>query len=302
MILVSEGPQLSKNAKRNYEEEEDADDAEIVTTNAALAQNFERMDELIGKPVLEMKTLKRLRQIFSIPTNAFTENSRRYVCLIHGKSGLDVCHPPHVVVSASRNFAIYSENYFIVPKTQLGIVSPSGDKNFLKALALFLSSEFTFYHQFFRSTQMGLKRPVATLKALRQLPVPIMALKKGELEQWSNLHEKLAKCPPRKLNPKYSEAEQKGLFAEENEEIEQLLQQLNDLTAQALGLDERERVLIHDFVRVRFSLDDGQQGYEAVRLPTDHELHTYARRLKEELDSFIAQDADRLHRVSVVRG
>jgi hypothetical protein len=301
LVLVSEGPQLCMNAKRDYERETGEREEELATAEEATDLNFERKDDLFGQPVLDMNKLKRLRHVFSAPRSALTKNSRRYVCLIHGKSGLDVCHPPHIAVSASRNFAFYSDDYFIIPKTQLGIISPSEDKSFLKALALFLSSDFTFYHQFFRSTQMGLKRPVATLKALRRLPVPILNATRSELADWENLHAKLAGCSPRPLHPKTSKENQKSLFSEEHEDLKPLLQQLDNLSAQALGLDERERALIRDFVRVRFVLDDGQLGFEAVREPTDDELWTYGRRLKEDLDNFLDEAAGRLHHVTVVR-
>ena len=52
-------------------------------------------------------------------------------------------------------------------------MSPTGDEDFLKALSLYLSSDFAFYHQFLTSTQFGVKRDRATLNALRAFPVAI---------------------------------------------------------------------------------------------------------------------------------
>ncbi|HEX3716513.1 MAG TPA: N-6 DNA methylase [Verrucomicrobiae bacterium] len=302
LLSISEGPQLSTNAKRNYEgqENEEDDTDEIVSLEEAAAKNYQRMDELVGKPVLNVNMLKRLRHIFAIPKNALEKNARRYVCLIHGKGGLNVCEPPHVILGASRNFAIYSDAYIIVPKTQLGITSPSCDKIFLKALALFLSSEFAFYHQFFRSPQMGLKRPVATLNALRQLPIPLGKLPREELAEWSKLHAELSKCEPSLLRPQASVNVQKEMFEDGQNQIEPLLKQANDLVYHALGLDERERALVRDFVQVRFALDDGQQGIEAVRAVKETELRSYCLRLKQELDDFVGDDSDRMHRVTVV--
>jgi hypothetical protein len=302
LLFISEGPQLSKKAVRTNEEQEDeeGDADEIVSFEAAAAKNFVRMDELVGKAVLNVNLLKRLRHIFAVPKNALEKNARRYVCLIHGKGGLTVCKPPHVILGASRNFAIYSDAYIIVPKTQLGITSHSNDKVFLKALALFLSSDFAFYHQFFRSPQMGLKRPVATLNALRQLPIPLAQLSREELEKWTDLHAKLAKCAPSPLRLKANDSAQGEMFENGHDEIEPLLKQLNDLTYRALGLDDRERALVRDFVQVRFVLDDGQQGFEAMRAVKEPELRAYCRRLKQELDDFVGDGSDRLHRVTVV--
>jgi hypothetical protein len=203
-------------------------------------------------------------------------------------------------VSAARNFAVFSDRFIIVPARQIGIISPSGDAMFLKALALFMSSDFMFYHQFIRATQLGVQRAVATLDALRQLPVPLALLSRADLKEWADLHGKLVKFPPRPLYRENVEVGQTIFLTEESEPIAPLLRQLNKLTAQVLGLDDRERALVHDLVRVRFALNDGKRGPEAMNPPTVPELRTYAQRLKTELDDFVNGDGDRLHRVTVV--
>jgi replication fork clamp-binding protein CrfC len=112
----------------------------------------------------------------------------------------------------------------------------------------------------------------------------------------------LAKCPPRPLHLQKKESGQgKFDFNEKSEnKSKPLVDELNDLTAQVLGLDSRERALVHDLVRVRFQLNDGKRGHEAMRPPENSELRDYARRLKQELDDFVGDDSDRLHRVTVV--
>lgn len=305
VINVSQGPELRKYPKRVTADEnaEDLDESEVTDEEAA-EQKFERMDDLVGKPQLNVNTLKRLRDVFTIPKNALTINQRRWVCLIHGKSGLEVCEPPHVLVSAARNFAIYSDRYVLLPSRQIGVISPSKDKGFLKALALFLSSDFAFYHQFLRSTQFGVQRGRATLEALRYLPVPLADLSRSDLQEWVDLHAQLIKFPPRMMDVEDKEEAQGELaLAEEtHSKIKPLLQQLNDLTAEVLGLDDKEKALVHDLVQVRFQLNDGKLGVEAMRPPESKELRAYARRVKEELDDFVGNDSDRLHRVTVVHG
>jgi hypothetical protein len=303
VIQVSQGPELRKYPKRGVasEEDEDVDDKDFTEDEAA-KQQFERMDDLVGRPKLNVNALKGLRDVFSVPQAALIRNELRWVCLIHGRIGLRVCEPPHVLVSAARNFAIFSDDYTIVPARQVGIVSPTKDRIFLKALSLFLSSDFAFYHQFLRSTHFGVQRAVATLEALRQLPVPLTTLAWSDLQEWAHLHSKLAKCPPRPLQLEATESDQSRFkFDEEvRSKAKPLLNELNEMTAQLLGLDSREQALVYDLVRVRFELNDGKRGYEAMRTPENSELRDYARRLKQELDDFVGNDSDRLHRVTVV--
>ena len=160
-------------------------------------------------------------------------------------------------------------------------------------------SDFAYYHQFIRSTQFGVQRAVATIEALRQLPVPLAKLSSAVLKEWADLLKKLARFAPRPLHPETNRKE-RDFFEEACDSVQPLVDTLNNMTAQVLGLDDRERALVHDLVRVRFQLNDGKRGHEAMREPTKPEMRTYARRLKQELDDFIGEDADRLHRVTAL--
>jgi hypothetical protein len=300
VINVCEGPQLRKSPRRKSSEDTDEEEDNEITPEEAATRKFENIEKLVGKPKLDVKALKGLRDIFSIPRAALKKNDFKWVCLIHGKGGLEACKPPHILVSAARNYAVYSDDYVIVPARQLAITSPKKDDVFLKALSLFLSSDFCYYHQFIRSTQFGVQRAVATLEALRQLPVPLAKLSQADLKEWADLHAKLIKLPPRPLHPKAKSDEQDDLFEARNDAMQPLVDRLNKMTAQVLGLDDRECALVHDLVRVRFQLNDGKRGHEAMREPTKPEMRTYTRRLKQELDDFIGEDSGRLHRVTAV--
>ena len=281
-----------------------------VRENSAGGEKVEPVDEIRGKFYLNVEATKRLRDVFSFPKPAlprFESNTRFFARAGRSKLPLSVSQPPHILVSAARNFAVYSDQFIVVPPRQIGIVSPTQDALFLKALSLFLSSDFAFYHQFLRSSQAGIKRDVSTLEALRQLPVPLARLSRAELQTWADLHAELAKLPPRELHEKPAAATEPDLFnastptADPVEtERARLLARLNELTAEALGLDDRERALVHDLVRVRLALNDGKRGDEAMRAPSPDELSAYARRLKRELDEFIADSSERRHRVTVV--
>jgi len=309
-LIVAQGPELRLEAKRSGtttdEESEDVeesnDDSEL--TDEALGKlKFEKMEHLVGCPAFSTTSLTRWRSIFAVPHFALKPNPNPYLCLIHGKLGLTVCKPPHIIVSAARNYAIYSDDFILLPSRQIGIISCTQDKEFLKALSLFLSSDFAFYHQFFRSTELGIKRDRATLEALRQMPIPLTNLSRDQLKEWTALHAKLAKCEPRKLEgsmKKEDAKKQPELFAQADEDLDKLLEQLNKLTADALGLTQDERSLIHDLVQVRYALNDGKMGDAAMRAPAPKELRAYAKTLKDELDDFAGDEAGRSHRITVV--
>lgn len=256
-----------------------------------------------GAKMLSMDQMERMRNVFAFPANATPELEKRDW---YGRGGrvpmpLAVCKPPHVIVSEGRTFAVYSEDFIVVPARQIGIVSLSSDRNFLKALSLFLSSDFVFFHQLFHASHFGVKRPIATLKALRKLPVPILGLGREELKQWAALHTELSKCKPRFLeDTKKTSTEYPDLFETPDTKLKELLTRLNELVADALSLSMEERALVHDLVQVRFALDDGKMGDAAMRAPATKELRAYAKTLKDELDDFAGDEAGRSHRITVV--
>ncbi len=295
-IGVSQGLEL----REQPEETEEGEAEDVSDANEPMP-----IKEASGARMLDTDAMDRLRHIFAFPDYATPKLEERDW---YGRGGrvplpLAICKPPHIIVSAARNFAIYDDEFLIVPARQIGIISCTQDKNFLKALSLFLSSDFAFYHQFFRSTQLGVQRGRATLESLRQMPVPLTGLTLDQLSEWTILHAKLAKCKPRKLEDtkkKGNQPEQAELFDAADDGLDALLVQLNKLTADALGLSQQERSLIHDLVQVRYALNDGKRGDAAMRAPEPKELRAYAKALKDELDDFTGDEAGRNHRVTVV--
>lgn len=309
-LIVCQGPELRLDLPKSEEEDEEVegeeDDNETQSDEDQQAQDdkpkYEFMPELLGKTTLSVTELNRLRHIFAFPSASLSENKKAYLRLRGGKAGFAVCESPHVIVSAARNFAVFSDEFIIVPPRQIGIVSTSGDKDVIKALSLFLSSDFAFYHQFFRSTELGVKRDRATLEALRQMPIPLTRLSRDELKKWVALHGKLEKCQPRKMESgkKKKKPPEKDLFEQPEHDLDDLLVELNEMTADALGLTKEERRLVSDLVQVRYALNDGKRGEAAMRVPKPKELTAYAKALKDELDDFAGDFAGRSHKVTVV--
>ena len=72
-----------------------------------------------------------------------------------GRSRSTVSRPPHIIVDQSRRFAVFSDEFIAVPAPQIGISGSDRSENLLKALSLFLTSDFVRYHDFFSSPRMG---------------------------------------------------------------------------------------------------------------------------------------------------
>ncbi|NLF67803.1 MAG: SAM-dependent DNA methyltransferase [Candidatus Anammoximicrobium sp.] len=289
-VLISEGLQLRRAPASEEDEEVDL------------------VEEAVGKNKLDVGPLARLRHVFAFPADAIVpvEPDLRFARKGRTQLPLSVCRPPNVIVSAARNFAVYHDDFLVVPARQIGIVSPTGDEDFLKALSLYLSSDFAFYHQFLTSTQFGVQRGLATLNALRRMPFSIESTPRNELVRWSELHSELVQTKPRTIgdtSPAERTPERQLRLAgmgDVDKKLGRLLEELNGLVSESLGLDDGERALIHDLVHVRLALNDGKTGPAAVRPPKVVELRTYAERLKSELDDFMDVQSAKRHQVAVI--
>jgi hypothetical protein len=269
------------------------------------AEALEEVPEIAGKKSFDAKLLAKWRRLFSLPESCITAipQDHRWVRKRGGvQLPLSVCCPPHVIVSAARNFAIFSNEFIIIPPRQIGIVSPQNDVRFLKALALFLSSDFVRYHEFLSSSQLGVKRDVSTLSSVRELPIPIVGLTNKALAEWVDLHGRLATTKPGRLGaetPSHAELDFGGNAGVA--ESEGLFRELNERVASTLGLTQREQDLIRSLVEIRIHLNDGNVGEPAVRPPNDADLKAYCRALKEDLDGFLGVSSRGGHSITVSR-
>jgi hypothetical protein len=154
----------------------------------------------------------------------------------------------------------------------------------LKAIALYLNSDFVAYHQFLTTTEAGIQKSRNTLKALRLLPLPFDA--DSNLEPWESLYDRIAtQCAGR-----------------DDFDIPSLVEAVNDLTAESLKLSSRARAAVHDLVHVRFGLIQGKTDVSAIGQPVGGEFVSYATMLREELDGFVAASSDKRHQVDVMFG
>ncbi|MGD0831239.1 MAG: N-6 DNA methylase [Terracidiphilus sp.] len=276
VLFISEGLQLRSLAQ-----------LEIRSLEQSETERTEQHGELAEKLTVNVSLLKNRKFLRRFPTDALM-HIKQDETIVRMRGGFDgpmrVNEPPHVIVGASRNFAIYTEEFLVVPARQIGIVSPKGDKSLLKAIALFLNSDFVTYHQFLTSTEDGIQIPRNTLKALRSLPLPFHG--DGDLHDWETLYSQIStQCAGR-----------------EDFNRPELVKTLNELTADSLKLSARARAAVHDLVHVRLDLNKGKTGASAVGQPKPEELKNYAKMLRDELDSFVARSSGSRHKVDILIG
>lgn len=189
-----------------------------------------------------------------------------------------------------------------MPPRQIGIVSPSGDTDLLKALALFLRSDLAFYCEFFLSSGFGVERDRSTLKALRRIPAPFTTMSREEIKEWSAFYDVLSEATRQAF-------QNQGLWKDVALDMKlpagpvvggKLIEEMNGIVLKAIGLEHKEHKRIHDFVHTQFSLNDGKLGKAAVGCPTKGDLQAYAKRLHTELDDYIHGELVGSHDVAVV--
>lgn len=259
---------------------------ELRSRDQSRTEPTEEHAELAQKLTIDVNRLKNRRLLHRFPADTLVRVDAGNTFVRTGRFELpmSVCEPPHVIVGASRNFAIYSKEFLVVPARQIGIVSPSGDKRLLKAITLYLNSDFVAYHQFLTTTQAGIQKSINTLKALRELPLPFNG--DSDLKEWEGLY---ARVTERCSNM-------------DDFDVPDLVKALNELTADSLKLTARERAAVYDLVHVRFGLTCGKTAPSATGRPVHGEFQCYAEVLRSELDGFVAQCSGTRHRVDVLFG
>lgn len=258
----------------------------------------EYLQEVAGKKELDTRALSGHEDIFALPEQALKriDSDRAWVRKGRGIIPLQICYPPHIVVHAARKFAIFSNEFIVVPPRQIGIAGKESQVNLLKALALYLSSDFAVYQQFLSSTFWGVERDRPNKTDLEKLPIPLDELSAKELSDWVLLHDELAEASLR-----YFSRPKEPIFdgPQKPQDTLPLKQQLNDFVYTLLGINRTERWVIEDLLYVRKELNEGKLAEEAINPANKNEISKYASVLKVELDNFLDADIKDQHRVAV---
>lgn len=252
---------------------------------ASSEEETQPMPELAGRTQVDFSKLKHCGRIFAFPPEALSAipTEMAYVRKRGGMKGLVVSEPPHVIVDASRRFAVYSDEFIAVPPRKIGIAGPKGTADLLRALSIYLSSDFCTYHQFMTTPEWGVRTSLATLDALLGLPVPLGELTDAEMRDWAGLQGQMISDSSGGVTP--SDAS---------------LREINARVYRLLGLNRAERILIEDFVRWSMQLVQGKVPADVVAPPTDRAMRSYLTALQGELDEFVGSDAGVRHDVHAV--
>ena len=250
---------------------------------------------LEGKFEVDTKPLKKLGRIFEFPNSSLKKitKERCFVRKGRGEIPLTISRPPHIVVDSSRRFAVYTDQFLVVPPRRIGISGNESQKDLLKALSLYLLSDFAIYHQFLHSPQWGILASISTLKTLRQLPIPLGQLPQEELTDWASLHAEIVRA---------AHHEPDAFTATKSPDartLDGLLSELNGRVYELLRLRPDQRALVSDLVNLRMKLIKGKTPRDATRPPTEAELKSYARQLRDELDAFTDDQPSLRHRILV---
>ena len=201
---------------------------------------------------------------------------------------------PYSLSMKYRRFSVFSDQFIAVPPRQIGIAGDRSKTALLKALALYLSSDFVQYQQCLSSSSWGIGMGrCSAQKDLLSLPVPLDHLSPEEIREWAALHDEIVK--------KSSACMAKEQFFKSTEglaPLKALINKINKKVNALLGLKEEEQCLVRDFVSIRMKLNDGAIPREAMAYATKTEITAYSEILKRALDDFLDFDIRDQHRIT----
>jgi hypothetical protein len=245
--------------------------------------------ELIGKRKLLIRRLKERRYLWRIPEAAIGRVTAddAYVRVRGGfDRPLRACELPHVFVAPSGAFSVYEDEFLVIPPRQIGVGAAADKSALLKAIALYLNSDFARYYQFFYSPQPGIQKTISTTRDVGAIPIPFDETSGSLLQPWVELFEQIA-----------AENRERDDFS-----ASPLVRTLNELASDALRLTEHDRALVHDLVHIKMDLTRGKVGRRAIATPDRDQVREYALALRDELDSFLGDDLSFRHRVRIAVG
>jgi len=273
-------------------------------------EDIEICNEVQGKKLLIMKQLKKARAIHHFSKDVFeklSEDENIYVRKGH-KKPLAICYRPHIFVDAARRFTIYSNQFFVVPPRQIGIAGDKKQRKLLKALALYLKSEFVTYQQWITSAAWGVERDRPNLDDLKKLPVPLPYLSDNDLVEWAKLHDDIVDADKRERKQQLQNQLQTdmpllyGRINTSSSQLCDLLKQMNGKVYKLLGISKKQQWLIEDMLDTRMKLNDGVfDAKEAIEPATEKEIDKFAHIFQEELDLFLDHTGKKkVHKVKVL--
>ncbi|HUS59252.1 MAG TPA: N-6 DNA methylase, partial [Planctomycetota bacterium] len=254
----------------------------------------EFVEELVGKH--RLAGVGRCGRLFAFPPQARVKIERKNAYTRKGRASLSimVSKGPHIIVDAARRFSVFWQDFLVVPARYIGISGNEDKSRFLKILSLYLSSDFALYHQFLNCPQWGIDRALATLAALRELPVPIESIIEKDLKSWCQLHSELVRASK-------AGSSNCSLADKPNQNhMPELLLQLNRRVYDLLKLTDTERSIVDEFVNIRVGLNHGKVSEPSVAHPKEADTRRYLQTLKDQLDTFVSGQTGVQHEILAV--
>jgi hypothetical protein len=285
-----------------------------------------------GKKEFDTKKFNEMKPSyrFSIPDRRVLPEITEDRFIRSGADALRSTTPaPHIILSASwQNFAIYSDDDFIIPPRQMAIAAPRLPKennDYLRALTVYLSSSLVAYYLFFQVPEWGIfrQRKSVTTKEVQRIPVPDLTTRQAS--ELAEFHRYLVENERANKTRFVSELiEQRKAFGSfestghdssaqnvsalppnEKKEIDRFVHNKdNELQAEIDGkINELFKIptditlLANEFTQLRLLLDKPSVREEVLRKPTEEELQSYAQQLQTELDAFAMDRA--FHKIEI---
>jgi hypothetical protein len=171
----------------------------------------------------------------------------------------------------------------------MGISAPgksNTDKEYLKALSLYLSSSLVKYYLFFHVPEWGIfrqRRSVVTSE-VRKIPTPDMTLDQAKL--LADLHAELVEEEKREISRIRVEKQEYDPWVSELHAS--LLNRIDRAIFEIFEVPEDINVLATEFVHTKLLLDNPSKSVrrQITKAPTAKELEAYAIELRNTLDDF----------------
>jgi hypothetical protein len=301
-LLMNQGPEFRPLPTKTDSETPEGFEAKLKK----FKDNHEYLSKYVGKYVLD--TDKVHAGCFHLPDDPddvykIMGKDDVYLRTRGGKAGLELFKAPHIIISASRSFSVYSDVDFMVPPRQIGIAGDNIPKKLLKALALYLNSEFVRYQQWLTSAAWGIERDRPNLADIKRLPMPLSVLSDVELTKWAKLHDEIVVAD--KLEREFQQDRKTLLFNSPQEtslpSLNTLLKRMNGKVYNLLGISKKQQWLIEDMLGVRMKLNDGKIAKEARNSASKEEIADFAHIFQEELDLFLDHTGKKkVHKVRVL--
>lgn len=249
---------------------------------------LEYLPELQNIKALNKEYLKEYHYRFWIPPDALQENDKHFVRLQGGKSALRINLAPHIILSTGLDFILYSNEDFIIPPRQMGIVGTGEDAPYLQALSMYLNSSLVRYYLFFHVPEWGMYRQRESVVTSQVRTIPTPDFTPAQAYELAALQEAFAQREAQELQHVDSA---KTFHAE-------LQHTLDETIFTMFAIPQDIQTLVTEFFQVRLPQDRGRlERKHITRPPTCTELKAYAQELRDELDDFTLGEIH--HRVTI---